>query len=257
MNILFVGDVFGQPGRDVLLERLPGLVGERAVDFVIANGENAANGAGITSKIAQKLLAGGVDVITTGNHIWRQREVFPFLNTSDRILRPANYLPSNPGRGITVRAATDGTEVAVINVMGSLFMECGVAPFRVIDGLIEEAGALAETIIVDFHAEATSEKVAMGHYLDGRVAAVVGTHTHVQTADARVLPKGTAYITDVGMTGPAESVIGVRTEVILRRFLSEMPVQFEVGERPVRINAAVIAVEGGRALSIDRIEEIV
>ena len=257
MNILFVGDVFGQPGRDALLRRLPALVQENAVGFVIVNGENAANGAGITSKIATRLLNGGVDVITTGNHVWRQREVFTFLASSDRIVRPANYPPSSPGRAVTVRAAADGTDVAVVNLMGSLYIGAGVSPFRIVDELVTQAGELADTVVVDFHAEATSEKVAMGHYLDGKVAAVVGTHTHVQTADARVLPKGTAYITDVGMTGPVDSVIGVKTEIILRRFLTEMPMPFEVADGQVRINAVVIEVRGGRAVAIERLEEFV
>jgi 2',3'-cyclic-nucleotide 2'-phosphodiesterase len=257
VNILFVGDVFGQPGRDALLRRLPALVDERAADFVIVNGENAANGAGITSKIATRLLDGGVDVITTGNHIWRQREVFTFLAGSDRIVRPANYPPSSPGRAVTVRTARDGTDVAVVNLMGSLYIGAGVSPFRIVDELVAQAGELAQTVVVDFHAEATSEKVAMGHYLDGRVAAVVGTHTHVQTADATVLPGGTAYITDVGMTGPVDSVIGVKTEIILRRFLTEMPMPFEVADGRVRINAAVIEVQGGRAAAIERLEEFV
>ena len=203
MNILFIGDVFGQPGREALLRWLPGFREERAVDFVIANGENAANGAGITSKIALKLLHAGVDVITTGNHVWRQKEVYSFLATDERIVRPANYPAGSPGRGVTVRPAADGSEVAVINLAGELFMNTGMSPFRIVDRLVDEAEALADAIVVDLHAEATSEKVAMGHYLDGRVTAVLGTHTHVQTSDARVLPGGTAYMTDVGMTGPA------------------------------------------------------
>ncbi len=256
MNILFVGDVFGQPGRDALLARLPGLIDEYAADMVIVNGENAANGAGITSKIAGKLLAGGVDVITTGNHVWRQREVYPFLSSSDRIVRPANYPQGSPGRALTVRQVGD-EEVAVVNVMGSLYMDAGVSPFRIVDALVEEAMTLAPTIIVDMHAEATSEKVAMGQYLDGRVTAVVGTHTHVQTADERVLPRGTAYITDVGMTGPVNSVIGVRSDIILRKFTTELPVPFEVADGDVRIDAVVIEAEGGRARSITRFEEIV
>ena len=256
MNILFVGDVFGRPGREALLRWLPGFADEHAVDFVIANGENAANGAGITSKIAQRLLAGGVDVITTGNHVWRQKEVFTFLTADDRIIRPANYPTGAPGRGLTVRPAADGGEVAVINLAGELFLNSGLSPFRIVDRLVEEAQQLADTIVVDLHAEATSEKVAMGHYLDGRVTAVVGTHTHVQTSDARVLPGGTAYITDVGMTGPLDSVIGVRTDVILRRFTTELPQQFEVAEGPVRLDAALIASEGGRATSISAVDVI-
>jgi 2',3'-cyclic-nucleotide 2'-phosphodiesterase len=256
MRILFVGDVFGQPGRDALLKWLPGYRQEHAVDFVVANGENAANGAGITSKIALKLLGGGVDVLTTGNHIWRQREVYSFLASDDRIVRPANYPEGSPGKGLTVRPAPDGTPVAVINLAGELFMNTGLSPFRIVDRLVEEARRQAETVLVDLHAEATSEKVAMGHYLDGRVTAVLGTHTHVQTSDARVLPGGTAYMTDVGMTGPLESVIGVRTDIIVRRFLTELPAQFEVAEGPVRIDVALIEAEGGRAVSIAGVEVV-
>jgi 2',3'-cyclic-nucleotide 2'-phosphodiesterase len=256
MNILFVGDVFGQPGREALLRWLPAFKQERAIDFVIANGENVANGAGITSRLALKLLGGGVDVLTTGNHVWRQKEVYPFLTTDERIVRPANYPPGAPGRGLTVRPAASSGEVAVINLAGELFMTTGMSPFRIVDGLVEEASELAEVIVVDLHAEATSEKVAMGHYLDGRVTAVVGTHTHVQTSDARVLPGGTAYMTDVGMTGPLESVIGVRTDIIVRRFLTELPAQFEVADGTVRLNAALVRAEGGRATSIEAIETI-
>ncbi|MFA4964926.1 MAG: TIGR00282 family metallophosphoesterase [Thermoleophilia bacterium] len=257
MNILFVGDIVGQPGRDALLQWLPGYRGERTVDFVIVNGENSANGSGITQRIALKLLQGGVDVITTGNHVWRQKEVYPFLVKDDRIVRPANYPVGAPGRGLTVRPAADGTEVAVINLAGELFMGTGLSPFRIIDRLVDEAALLADTIVVDLHAEATSEKVAMGLYLDGRVTAVLGTHTHVQTSDARVLPRGTAYITDVGMTGPRDSVIGVRTDIILRRFLTELPQRFEVGEGPVRLDGVLVAAEGGRATAIEAFEVIV
>ncbi len=257
MNILFVGDVFGRPGREALLSWLPGFTEEREVGFVIVNGENAANGAGITSRIALRLLDAGVDVITTGNHVWRQKEVYSFLCTDERIVRPANYPPGAPGRGLTVLPAADGRPVAVINLAGELFLQTGLSPFRIVDRLVEEAAAQAEVIVVDLHAEATSEKVAMGHYLDGRVTAVLGTHTHVQTSDARVLKGGTAYMTDVGMAGPLDSVIGVRTEVIIRRFLTEMPVLFEVGEAPVRLNAALISEEGGRAVSIEAVDTVV
>jgi 2',3'-cyclic-nucleotide 2'-phosphodiesterase len=256
MRLLFVGDIFGKPGREALLRWLPGFVDGRGVDFVVVNGENTANGAGITSKIAERLLAGGVDVITTGNHVWRQREVFAFLSSDERIVRPANYPPGAPGRGLTVRPGRGGDEVAVINLAGQLYLDTGLSPFRIVDRLVEEAQQLADTILVDLHAEATSEKVAMGHYLDGRVTAVVGTHTHVQTSDARVLPGGTAYITDVGMTGPRDSVIGVRADVILRRFTTEMPQQFEVAEGPVRLDAVVVDAEGGRATAIEALDLI-
>jgi 2',3'-cyclic-nucleotide 2'-phosphodiesterase len=254
VNILFLGDVFGQPGRDAVIRELPELIDDTAADFVIANGENIANGAGITSKLAQKLLTAGVDIITTGNHVWRQREVYPFLDSSARIVRPANFPPSSPGRGLTVRVAAGGDEVAVINLMGQVFMGAGISPFRIVDALVDEAQTLAETIVVDLHAEATSEKIAMAQYLDGRVTAVIGTHTHVQTADERVSAKGTAAITDVGMCGPRDSVIGVRSEIILRRFLTELPAQFEVADGDVRLDAVVVTAEGGRATAIERLE---
>ena len=255
MKILFVGDVFGQPGRTALASWLPAFRETEGVDFVIVNGENAANGAGITSKLARRLLEGGVDVLTTGNHVWRQREVFSFLSSDERIVRPANYPPGAPGRGLTVRPTADGTPVAVVNLAGSLFMDTGLSPFRIVDQFVDEAHERAATVLVDLHAEATSEKVAMGHYLDGRVTAVVGTHTHVQTSDARVLPGGTAYITDVGMTGPLESVIGVRTDIIVQRFTTEMPQRFEVAEEgPVRLNAVVITAQDGRATAIEALD---
>ncbi len=257
MRILFVGDVFGRPGRQALLRRLPGLVAEAGVDLAIVNAENAASGAGITSKIARELLGGGVDILTTGNHVWRQREVYEFLTTEERIVRPANYPSGSPGRGMTVVTTRGGEPVAVINLLGALFMDAGIGPFRIVDRLVDEARARADTVVVDLHAEATSEKVAMGHYLDGRVTALIGTHTHVQTADERVLPGGTAYITDVGMTGPLESVIGVRTDVILRRFLTEMPQQFVVADAPVRLDYVLVdAAPDGTARAIERHEEV-
>lgn len=256
MKLLFVGDIFGQPGREALLRWLPGFREEHGVDFVIANGENVANGAGITSKLALKLLDGGVDVITTGNHVYRQKEVYSFLNVDDRIVRPANYPAGSPGRGLTVRKAADGSDVAVINLSGFLFMNIGLSPFRIVDKLVEEAGRLAPIIVVDLHAEATSEKVAMGHYLDGRVTAVVGTHTHVQTSDARILKSGTAYISDAGMTGALDSVIGVRTDIIVQRFLTELPAQFEVAEGPVRLNAVLITLQESRPVTIEALEVI-
>jgi metallophosphoesterase (TIGR00282 family) len=257
VRILFVGDLFGRPGRTALLRRLPALIDDQHLDLVIANGENAASGAGITSKIARELLDGGVDVLTTGNHVWRQREVYDFLSREERIVRPANYPASSPGRGLAVAVTRAGERVAVLNLSGALFMDVGVGPFRIVDQLVDDARARAEHVVVDMHGEATSEKVAMGLYLDGRVSAVIGTHTHVQTADERVLPGGTAYITDVGMTGPRDSVIGVRTDVILRRFLTEMPQQFVVAEGAIRIDYVVITTQtDGKAIAIERYEEI-
>lgn len=254
MKILFISDIFGRPGREVLLAMLPDLVVEHSVDFVIANGENTASGAGITSKIAEKLLASGVDVITTGNHVWRQREIIAFLNKSDRIIRPANYLPENPGRGFTI-IEKNGVRMAVLNLSGNLYIGAPLGAFQTIDPLLAEIPEDVKLIVLDFHAEATSEKVAMGHYLDGRVTAVIGTHTHVQTADARVLPKGTAYITDAGMTGPRNSVIGVDKQIILQRFLTQMPVKFEVAEGDVWIEGVLITADDqGRATAIESLQ---
>lgn len=253
MNILFISDIFGKPGRRALLARLPELIGEKQVDFVIVNVENAASGAGVTSKIADKLLAAGVDVLTSGNHIWRQREVLPYLDRSDRLIRPANYLPSNPGRGWTV-VEKDGRRLAVINLSGNLYIGAPTGAFQVIDAVLAEMPAGISHIVLDFHAEATSEKVAMGYYLDGKVTAVIGTHTHVQTADEKILPLGTAYITDAGMTGPHNSVIGVDKQIILKRFREQMPVKFAVAEGDVCIEGVFIETdESGRARAIERI----
>jgi metallophosphoesterase (TIGR00282 family) len=254
MKILFISDIFGKPGRVALLAQLPALIEEYTADFVIANGENTASGAGITSKIAVKLLAGGIDVITTGNHIWRQREVIPFLNKSDRIIRPANYLPGNPGRGWTV-VEKNGARLAVVNLSGNLYIGAPRGAFQEIDPVLAEIPTDIKHIVLDFHAEATSEKVAMGHYLDGRVTAVIGTHTHVQTADARVLPKGTAYITDAGMTGPRNSVIGVDKQIILERFVTQMPIKFEVAEDDVWIEGVLVTADDeGRAMAIESLQ---
>lgn len=254
MKILFISDIFGKPGREGFLKRLPGLREEHSPDFVIANGENVASGAGITSKIAEKLLAGGVDVITTGNHVWRQKEIIPFLSQSDRIIRPANYLPDNPGRGWTV-VSRNGFQLAVVNLSGNLYIGAPLGAFQTIDPVLDEIPDDIDHILVDFHAEATSEKVAMGHYLDGRVTAVIGTHTHVQTADDRILDRGTAYITDAGMTGPRNSVIGVDKNIIIKRFLTQMPVKFEVADQDVWIEGVLVeADDNGRATAIRRLQ---
>ena len=254
MRILFISDIFGKPGRTALLERLPTMREEMAADFVVANGENTASGAGITRNIAEKLLAGGVDVITTGNHIWRQKDIFAFLEQSDRIVRPANYLDSNPGRGWTVFESDRG-RLGVINLSGNLYIGAARGAFQVIDGVLAQMPGDVRHIVVDMHAEATSEKVAMGLYLDGRVTAVIGTHTHVQTADEKILEKGTAYITDAGMTGPHNSVIGVKKEIILQRFMTEMPIRFEVADDDLWIEGVMVtADEKGRATSIERLQ---
>jgi metallophosphoesterase (TIGR00282 family) len=231
--------------------RLPGLRDELRVDFCVVNGENVANGVGITPRLAEKLLAAGADVITLGNHTWRRPEIGPFLAESERVVRPANLWSGAPGRGLAVAAAADGTPVAVINVLGSLFLEPATSMFELVDGLVDEARAATPVVVVDVHAEATSEKVALARWLDGRVTAVLGTHTHVQTADARVQPGGTAAISDVGMTGPHDSVIGVKAELAIQRMRTGIPVRFETAEGDVRIEGVLVECgSDGRATSI-------
>jgi metallophosphoesterase (TIGR00282 family) len=223
---------------------LPGLKEERGVGFCIVNAENVADGAGITPRLAERLLAAGADVLTLGNHVWRRREIGPYLETSDRVIRPANLASGSPGRGLVVV-----DEVAVVNLQGILFMTTPLSPFEVVDDLVEEARAKAKIVFVDFHAEATSEKVALARLLDGRVTAVIGTHTHVQTSDARVQPGGTAAITDAGMTGPHDSVIGVKADLAIGRMRTGMPVRFEPAEGGVRIEGVVVECDAeGRAL---------
>jgi 2',3'-cyclic-nucleotide 2'-phosphodiesterase len=235
-------------------ERLPGLREELDLDFVVANGENAADGVGITPKLANRLLESGVDVITLGNHVWRRKEIAPYLSGTDRVIRPANLSAASPGRGWTVAEASDGTRVAVINLLGDLFMAPAIGPFEVVDELVDEARREAPIVLVDFHGEATSEKVALPTHLDGRVTAVFGTHTHVQTNDARVLPGGTAAITDAGMTGPHDSVIGVKAEQAIQRMRTGMPVRFETAEGGVRLEGALVECDGsGRATTCETV----
>ena len=231
-------------------QRLPGLREELDVGFCVVNGENAADGAGITPRIADRILAAGADVITLGNHTWRRPEIGPYLAESERVIRPANMSAGSPGRGLTVVPAADGTPVAVINLLGRLFIDPPVGPFEVVDELVDEARKRAQVVLVDFHAEATSEKVALPRWLDGRVTAVVGTHTHVQTNDARVLPGGTAAITDAGMTGPHDSVIGVEADLAIARMRTGMPVRFKPAEGGVRLEGALVDCDAeGRATS--------
>ena len=230
--------------------RLPGLRDELGADFCVVNGENVANGVGITPRLADKLLAAGADVITLGNHVWRRPEIGPYLAESERVVRPANLWSGAPGRGVAVAPAVDGTAVAVINVLGSLFLDAATSMFEVIDRLVDEARETTPVIVVDVHAEATSEKVALARWLDGRVTAVLGTHTHVQTADARVQPGGTAAISDVGMTGPHDSVIGVKAEQAIQRMRTGIPVRFETAEGDVRIEGVLVECgPDGRATS--------
>ncbi len=253
MRILFIADIFGAPGRRAVELRLPDLRETMALDLVIANGENSADGVGITSRIATRLFAAGVDAITLGNHAYRQREVYPFLDADPRILRPANLAVAAPGHGSTIVRTREGVPVAVINLIGQLFLDAARSPFEVATRLAAEAREQAAVVVVDFHAEATSEKVAMGRLLDGRVTAVLGTHTHVQTNDPTLLAGGTAYLTDAGMTGPHDSVIGVKAELVLRRFQTGLPVRFEPAEGGVRIEGAVVECDAtsGRAHSIE------
>lgn len=260
MRILFIGDIFGRPGRTIVRDKLQEIVREYRVDLVLANGENAAAGFGITPALAEDLLDLGIDVLTTGNHIWDKREIVDYFASANgdvhsparRVLRPANYAKDLPGTGL-YQGRKNNVAYAVINLQGRVFMASNDDPFRVSDGLLKQ---LSEKIVfVDMHAEATSEKVALGWYLDGRVTALVGTHTHIPTADERVLPGGTAYITDVGMTGPYEGVIGVKKELIIGRFLNNMPVRFEPATGDTRLCAVVVDADeaSGKATSIERI----
>src|SRR5687767_1865296 len=255
MNILFVGDVIGRPGRELIRKGLRALVDRYSIDLVIANAENSAAGFGVTKDIGDSLLEYGVDVMTSGNHIWAKKEVFDYIAAEPRLLRPANYPAGVPGKGSYVAKTGDGRSVGVINVMGRVFMQSIDDPFAVVLREIESMRGQAKVIFVDFHGEATSEKQAMGWHLDGKVTAVVGTHTHVQTADERILPKGTAYQTDVGMTGPHDSIIGVTVDAALGRFLTGMPARFEAASGPGRLNAVEITADPatGKATRIERL----
>jgi metallophosphoesterase (TIGR00282 family) len=250
VRCLVIGDIIGKPGREATYRLLPELRTELDLDMVVANGENIAAGAGLTPRLAEELLAGGIDVVTSGNHIWDKREIYDYLDTERPVLRPLNYPDAAPGRGWTVHLTDAGVEVAIINAMGRVFMNQLDSPFMKLDALLDEAAEpLPPVRIVDFHCEVTSEKNAMGWYLDGRVSAVVGTHTHVQTADERILPGGTAYITDVGMSGAFDSVIGIRKEEAVAKFLTQMPVKFEVAKGNIHLNAVIVEVDevSGRA----------
>jgi 2',3'-cyclic-nucleotide 2'-phosphodiesterase len=253
VRVLFIGDIVGRPGRTGLASVMPVLRDRHAPDLVIANGENTAGGLGITEKIAHELFDMGVDVITTGNHVYRHKDVYEYLDRSDRVIRPANYMAGNPGRGHTVVEAGD-RRVAVVNLSGTVQLRAARSPFSEADAIVDRVARDADAIVVDFHAEVTSEKVAMGWHLDGRVAAVLGTHTHVPTADARVLPGGTAFISDVGMTGSRAGVIGVRREQALEAFRTQMPVKFDTADEDVWVNAVVVEIRpDGLAESIEQV----
>jgi metallophosphoesterase (TIGR00282 family) len=255
MRILFIGDIIGKPGRDIVRKGLPALVNRFGLDLVIANAENSAAGFGVTKDIGDTLLEYGVNVMTSGNHIWDKKEAITYIATEPRLLRPANYPAGAPGRGSYVAQTGDGRAVGVVNVMGRVFMLDIDDPFAVVLREIEAIRHRARVIIVDFHAEATSEKIAMGWHLDGKVTLVVGTHTHVQTADERILPNGTAYLTDAGMTGPHDSIIGMEREAAMSRFLTGMPAKFEPASGNVRLNGIVVEADEktGRALAVKRI----
>ena len=254
MRILFIGDLVGSPGRELVTKNLAEITRQHSVDLVIANGENAASGFGITPKICEELFLAGVEVITGGNHSWDRKEIHAYIPNEPRLLRPANF-PSSPGRGLYLGISRGGVRYAVLNLQGRVFMTALDCPFRTADAELARIPPDVKVIFVDMHAEATSEKQAMGWYLDGRVSVVVGTHTHVATADERVLPNGTAYITDVGMTGPHESVIGMDRNSMVKRFLDSMPVKFEVAIGDPRLNSVLVDVDEqtGRARSISRV----
>jgi metallophosphoesterase (TIGR00282 family) len=260
LRCMVIGDIIGKPGRQAVVHALPPMRAELGLDMVIANGENLAAGAGLTARLAEELLANGVDVITSGNHIWDKREIYEYLDSDRPVLRPMNYPDDAPGRGWLIHHLPDGDQVAVINAMGRVFMNQLDSPFAAMDALLDGAAEpLPPVRILDFHCEITSEKNAMGWFLDGRVSAVVGTHTHVPTADARVLPKGTAFISDIGMTGPRDSIIGFSLETVLPRFLTHLPTRFSVAEGPVAFNAVVVEIQRatGRAASIEQVQRLV
>ena len=250
MLILMIGDIIGQPGRQAVYKFLPDLRQQYELGMIIANAENAAGGFGLTSVIARELTEAGIDVLTSGNHIWAQKEIIPYLDSELPILRPLNYPPGVPGRGYIITG-----QIMVVNLMGRTFMRELDCPFRAMDKLVAELEPKPPVIIVDFHAEATSEKMAMGRYLDGRVSAVLGTHTHVGTIDAQILPQGTAYVTDIGMTGPMNSIIGDETESVIQRFLTGMPHRLSVGKGKPIFNAIMVEVaeDSGKAINIERI----
>lgn len=258
MRLLFLGDVVGRGARLALRRRLRALRRERTVDFVVANGENAAGGKGLDPDSAEELFDAGVDVLTSGNHVWQHTRLLPVLEQESRIVRPENFPAGNPGHGWTVQRAANGRRVGVLNLIGRAFMGSYDCPFRAADRVLTAHAGDADVVLVDMHAEATAEKVAMGWHLAGRVAGVVGSHTHVQTADERVLPGGTGYLTDAGMCGPVDSVIGMRREEVLRRFVTQMPARFEVAKGPVVLQGALIDVDPatGRATAIARLQEM-
>lgn len=256
MKVLFIGDIVGKTGRNATKSLLPAIVNRYKIDLVIANGENAAGGFGITDKIASEIFSHGVHIITTGNHVWDKKEFIPQISKEDRVLRPINYPPGVPGYGSLLYSLHSGIKVGVINISGRVFMSHIDCPFRTGKDEVEKLRSTTKMIIIDFHAEATSEKIAFGYYMDGKVSAVIGTHTHVQTADEKILSGGTAYITDVGMTGPYDSVIGIEKEQIIERFLTNMPMRFETAKGEGIFSAVVIEIdeETGKSSALQRLQ---
>jgi len=257
MKILFIGDIVGEPGRCAIEKLLPRMRSTEKIEFVVANAENIAGGSGVTPMLADGMFEHGVDVITSGDHIWKRKEIFDKLETDKRLLRPANYPKEDPGSGCTVVRSESGIDVGVINLVGRVFMQAVDCPFKTAKEAVEKIKDKARIIIVDMHAEATSEKVALGYYLDGSVSAVCGTHTHIQTADEKILPGGTAFISDVGMTGPFSGIIGRKKEQILTRFLTQMPTKFEMAEGDIQLHGVVIDIDEktGKANSIKRVQK--
>ena len=253
MNILFIGDIFASPGRRIVADHLQDIVESNRIDLTIANAENAAGGFGLTPAIAEELFALGLDVLTSGNHVWDKREIYDYLRRQPRLLRPANY-PEAPGNGAIVWRARNGVDCAVLNLQGRTYMAPTDCPFRKADQILGALDPAIKVRFVDFHAEATSEKIALGWYLDGRVSAVIGTHTHVPTADTRILPGGAAYQTDCGMTGPYHSVIGVQTDIVIQRFLTGLPVRMEAARQHAEMHAVIVDVDEttGKARAIRR-----
>lgn len=257
MKILFIGDIVGEPGRRAVEKLIPKIKKREDIEFVIANGENVAGGSGVTPALADELFEHGVDVLTSGDHIWKRKEIVEKLDSDRRLLRPANYPPNVPGFGSSVISSESGIDVGVINLIGRVFMQPLECPFRSVKEILDKMKGKARVIIVDIHAEATSEKIALGWYLDGMVSAIVGTHTHVQTADEKILPGGTAFISDAGMTGPFDGVIGRKKEQILTRFITQMPTRFEMAEGDIQLHGVILDIDEktGKANSIKRVQE--
>ncbi|HZK43601.1 MAG TPA: TIGR00282 family metallophosphoesterase [Syntrophomonadaceae bacterium] len=255
MNILVIGDVVGQPGRKVIRELLPGIQRKHDIEFTVVNAENAAGGRGLTKDVMEELLTSNIDVLTMGNHVWDNKDIFNFVDTEHRLVRPANYPDYCPGQGYHIYKAGFNINVAVINLSGRVFLAPLDCPFRKLDEILASIEGEADIIIVDFHAEATSEKLALAYYADGRISALLGTHTHIQTADERILPEGTAYITDLGMTGPVDSILGMKKEIVIERFINQRPARFQVAKGAAQIQGVVLELDND-SLKVDKIYRV-